>query len=132
MPVDVLPGPVPAEVTALATGAGGVFDAAAAQDWNAAGSQLDGLHTAWSAVQGGPVPTQIRGLIDGGLTALADAVGARDPAAAGQAAVDVLRLGLDLRILRAVDRADIAKIDVVIAGLEDAADAAVATARPAR
>ncbi len=61
---------------------GAVADAAKAQNWAVAGTQLEGLRTAWTAVRGGDVPAQIRELMDGGLTALATVVAARDQAAA--------------------------------------------------
>jgi hypothetical protein len=113
VPADAVPGPMPAQAEAIAISAGDVFDAAFTQDWPAAGTHLALLRSAWGAVAGGDIPVRIRDLLNGRLTDLADAVGARDRSVAGQAAIDALRLGLDLQLRhRPTPEVDLARMDV--------------------
>lgn len=112
VPTDALPGPVPGELAAIATSAGALFDATRANDWTTAAAQLDGLHAAWTAVRGGDVPKQIRESLDSEVAVLTTAVGGRNPAAAGQAAINALRLGLDLQLRhRPSTDVDLARMD---------------------
>jgi len=44
VPADAVPGPMPAQVEAIAISAGALIGAASAQDWSAAGTHLVALH----------------------------------------------------------------------------------------
>lgn len=52
VPADAVPGPMPAQVEAIAISAGALFDVASTQDWSAAGTHLAALRAVWDAVAG--------------------------------------------------------------------------------
>ncbi|HEY3241706.1 MAG TPA: hypothetical protein VGL92_19245, partial [Acidimicrobiia bacterium] len=98
VPTDALPGAPPAELDALSTGAVAIFNAAGAGDWATASDGLGTLTGAWATYQAGEVPKLLGAQTKGALDALTSAVNARNPATARQAAVDLDRAILDLRL----------------------------------
>lgn len=98
VPTDALQGAPPAELAALSTGAVGVFEAVQAGDWAAASDTLATVAGAWAAYQAGEVPELFAAQAGEALTALTSAAQARNAAAAGQAAIDLARAGLDLQL----------------------------------
>ncbi|MFN2399723.1 MAG: hypothetical protein ABR543_13955 [Gemmatimonadaceae bacterium] len=56
VPTDALSGPPPAELNTLLAGAGSVFDAAAASDWQGASSTLGNMTAAWTTYRTGTFP----------------------------------------------------------------------------
>jgi hypothetical protein len=98
VPADALQGAPPAELEALSTGAVDVFEAAQAGDWAGASDTLGTVAGAWAAYQAGEVPELLAAQTSEALKALTSAVQARNAAAAGQAAIDLARAGLDLQL----------------------------------
>jgi hypothetical protein len=104
VPTDARSGGVPAELEVISTGAGDIFAAAEAGDWEAATTILEAMSTAWAAHQAtGTVPQlldiQMSQALDA-LTgnALMPAVEAHNPEGARHAALAVEMGGLDLQL----------------------------------
>jgi len=106
VPIDALPGPVPASLRTITSGATSVFDAALAGDWAAATSTVGAMNTAWNTFRAGGVPPMLEPPMRTALLALTAGVGARQTGAARQAAVEVYRASLDFK-LRHRPRAEI-------------------------
>ena len=98
VPTDALPGPPPAQLKTLLTGAYAIFDAAQSRKWRRASVTVRDMTTAWNTYQAGSVPPMIRPLMSDALNGLTRAVGARNRAKARQAAVDVAQQALDLQL----------------------------------
>ncbi len=98
VPIDALGGGTPAALSTLSNGADQVFDEAGLDDWGAALVTVNSMIFAWSGFSAGPQPPMLAAQMDTTLAALTAAVGAEQPAAARQAAIDVGRTALDFRL----------------------------------
>jgi hypothetical protein len=98
VPADELPGPVPAELEALSTGADAVFEQAPSKEWAAANRRVRKMSRAWRAFQAGEVPARLDARMSRALEGLVGALAARDAAEARHAAIDVAQAGLDLQL----------------------------------
>jgi hypothetical protein len=114
MPTDKVGGPQPRELADLATTAGTILTAVRSSDWTAAGQQLATITRLWEAHRatlGEQVP-KLAAQMNNVHKGLADAVAAKDRAAAQQAAVRVARATADLQLrfepVAAVDRGRLA------------------------
>ncbi len=106
VPTDALPGPPPEKLTALATSAEGILEAARIRDWPGAAATLERMRANWRSVRAGRPPGMIVARLDDSLIALKRAVQARRAGQVGQAAIDVAQSALDLE-LRYRPRAEI-------------------------
>lgn len=125
MPTDALPGPMPAELIALYSGAADIFAAAGTEDWNAVSTALDTTIAAWNTYRTGDVPAMIDSTMSLALGELVAAVNTHQPVESRQAAINVARSILDLQLsYRPVVEIDIALFDLWVAQiLVDAAAA---------
>ena len=115
VPTDTLPGPIPAELAVISTGAADIFDRAQSGDWNAAFASVDAMITAWDTHQAGDVPRMLDAQMSGAIVVLVAAVDARQPAEARQAAIGVARACLDLQLqYRPPAEIDLARFDLCI------------------
>ncbi len=119
VPTDALAEPSPAELETLLTGATDIFDAAEAEDWNAASATLKAMTAAWATFrEGSSVPPMLEAQMNRALDALAGdalvpAVDARNPAGARKAAIDVAQASLDLQLRhRPIAEIDLARFDL--------------------
>ena len=118
VPTDSLSGPIPSELDALSSGALDIFEAAQSNDWNAASATLEKMSNAWETYRKGEVPKKIEPRMSDALAALAEAVDARNTEQARQAAIDVGRWSLDLRLqYRPQTEIDLARMDLWAAQL---------------
>jgi len=98
IPTDALPEPTPEELITLHDRAMDAFDAAAADDWDAAAQALDDLTAAWETIGAGEVPLPIEPIVTDALAALGGAIDGQDADAARQAAFGVAESALDLQL----------------------------------
>jgi hypothetical protein len=98
VPIDAVSQSPPAELEALTAGAASVFGAAQSGAWDEAQASTGTMTGAWGTLQAGGVPKLLDEQMSRNLDKLAAAVTARDPATARQAAIDVSRAGLDVRL----------------------------------
>ena len=98
VPADAVPGPPPAELRTVSSGAAEVFRAAQSKDWTAASTALTTMTGAWKTFSAGEVPKRLRAQMSGALAGLAQPVGARNRVKTSQAALDVANAGLDLQL----------------------------------
>jgi hypothetical protein len=113
VPIDALPQPVPGELDALSAGSAAVFGAARTGDWPAAEEELDRLTEAWGTLAKSGAPPLLATQTTDALDSVSRAVGARDRAEAGQAAVALARASLDLQLRhRPAAQIDIARFDL--------------------
>jgi hypothetical protein len=99
IPIDALPGPLPAELTDLGDVARAAFDAAGAADWPAAGAALARMTTAWTEHTGArDVPPRLIAPTDAALKELTLALTAQDGYRARDAALLALQCVLDLQL----------------------------------
>jgi hypothetical protein len=98
VPTDALPGLPPKELEMLSSEAAEIFDAVQAEDWEAAAAAAEEVATAWDEFRAGGVPPLLQPVTDSAVTALAEAVEAQESADARQAAIDVARASLDLKL----------------------------------
>lgn len=98
IPEDALPGLPPKELETLATGATDIFDAAQAEEWEAAEATVEEMSAAWDVFGGGQVPPRLETQMDGALEELGAAVKGRDQGEARQATLKVLQASLDLQL----------------------------------
>jgi hypothetical protein len=118
VPTDALSEPLPAELTAMATAAMDVFDAAGSGGWKAASASVGDMAAAWETYRAGGVPRLIEPEISAGLEALAGAIDARRADPARRAAIDVARLSFDLQLrYRPASEVDLARMDLWAAQL---------------
>ncbi len=106
VPTDALPGPTPAELGTLSSGAAEIFDAAQSEAWDAASAAVGTMTGAWDTFRAAGVPPMLEVQMSGALAAVVEAVAAREPAEARQAAIDVALASLDFQ-LRHRPRAEI-------------------------
>jgi hypothetical protein len=109
VPTDALPGPAPAALQTLSTGAEGVVGSAQAEDWNGATATLARMTAAWAALRAGGVPPLLETQMDDAFRRLVAAIKAHRPVRAGLAAIDVGQANLDVALRyrppAAIDRA---------------------------
>jgi hypothetical protein len=104
VPTDARPGGAPAELDTVTNGAGDLFAAAGAGDWETATATLAAMSAAWDAHRaGGQVPPLLDVQMSQALDALAGnplmpAVTAGNAEGARNAALDVQMAGLDLEL----------------------------------
>ena len=98
VPTNALSGGVPAELTALQSGANRVLDAARSRDWRAASASVDEMRAAWERFRAGEVPRLIEPWVTQELRSLAGKLDSHDAVGARQAAIDVARWSLDLQL----------------------------------
>jgi hypothetical protein len=112
LPIDGAGTAPPAGLAGLPGAAQAVAGAAAANRWPAASAQAGAMAAAWNQAKPG-TPKLLAGQMTGALDGLARAVGDRDPARAGQAALALEQAALDLQ-LRHRDPAevDLARLDL--------------------
>ncbi len=113
VPADALPGLPPKELETLSGGAAEIFDAAQAEDWEAAAAEAGGMTEAWDAFKAAGVPTMIETELQGGLDALVAAIEARDVEGTRQATLRVALPTLDLKLRhRTAAETDLDLLDV--------------------
>jgi hypothetical protein len=114
VPTDALPGPPPAELETLSSGAARIFWAARARQWNDASETAEEMADAWAAFQAlGFVPPLLDAEMETALEDLEESIDARDAAATRQASIDVARTSLDLQLRHlSRDEIDMAQIDL--------------------
>jgi hypothetical protein len=109
VPTDALPGPAPAALQTLSTGAAGVVGSAHAEDWSGTTATVARMTAAWGGVRAGGVPPLLEAQMDDAFGRLAGAIKARRPVRAGLAAIDMGQARLDLALRyrppAAIDRA---------------------------
>jgi len=98
VPTDTLPGPVPADLATVSTGADEIFETASAKDWRAISTVSESIVSAWDQHRSGDVPELLAMQMDVALDALASAIDSKDQAAVMQAAVDVGDASTDLQL----------------------------------
>jgi hypothetical protein len=113
VPTDALPGPAPAELETIASGADEIFADAQSGDWSATSVTFRSISVAWKQLRAGKVPTRLDGQMNRALKALDRAVAARDRSRVGHAALDVAGAGLDLELqYRPPVEIDMARFDL--------------------
>lgn len=113
VPTDTLPGPPPAELATLTTGAASIVAAAQQNDWRAASATLDSVLAAWNRYRAGDVPRLLDADMSAALVFLVAAVDARQPLDASDAAIDVGRVALDFELRhRPVAEIDLARFEL--------------------
>ena len=113
IPADALPGPVPAELTALTDGALSVFNTADGKDWKPAAESVKVMKAAWETVSAGDLPKPIKPLLGEALKSLAGAVEKRNAGMARQAAIETARWAFDLQLRhRPVVEINLARFDL--------------------
>jgi hypothetical protein len=113
VPTDAHSGPLPAQLTTLATAIGAAHDAVGRNDWDAAVTATAAVGKAWDAYRSGGVPEVLDKQTTRDVNALAAAVAARKPAPAHQAALRVAQDGLDLKLpYQPVVTTDLARLDL--------------------
>ena len=98
VPTDALPGPAPAQLTSISAAALTVFDAAGREDRTGGAAAQKAVQQAWQAYRSGQVPQMLGKQMSAAVAALTAAVTAEAPEEARQAALDVARASLDLRL----------------------------------
>ncbi|HEV8357073.1 MAG TPA: hypothetical protein VGQ17_09955 [Gemmatimonadales bacterium] len=120
VPIDALPGGMPAALTTVLRGARRAFEAARAGDWAGASTEFDAVSTAWATYRSGGVPPLLEPLMQEALDDLEKAITRRNSVLARQAALDVLLNGLDLslrhrsRVAVDVDRLELWTLQLVL------------------
>jgi hypothetical protein len=125
VPTDALPGPPPAALTRISTGAAEIFEADGAMDWANASSAVEEMSAEWAAFHSGETPELLAGQMTDALDSLERAVRAREPADSRLAAIGVAVAGLDLQLRhRAPAEVDLARLDLQAArlGIDAAAE----------
>jgi hypothetical protein len=98
VPTNALAGGVPAELTALQSGANRLLDAAQSRDWPAASASVDEMTAAWRRFRAGEVPRLIEPWMTRALDSLAKHVDSHHAAGVRQAAIDLGQWSLDLQL----------------------------------
>ena len=98
VPADALPGPTPAELDLLSSGADDALNTVRSRDWKATSATVQKMTSAWRTFRGGEVPQRLGVRMDQALGTLTAAVGARNSRTAPQAALDVANASLDLQL----------------------------------
>jgi hypothetical protein len=117
VPTDTVPGPVPADLALLSSGALEVLGAIEDNRWEQASAQVDEMVSAWERYAGGDVPVLIEPVMNQAIEVLVAEVEAKD-AAAGQAAIAVAHSSADLQLrYRPVAEVDLARFDLWLSQL---------------
>ncbi|HZI90172.1 MAG TPA: hypothetical protein VFD31_00925, partial [Thermoleophilaceae bacterium] len=98
VPTDALKGSPPTALKALSRAAHDVIDPARSGNWKAASTGSRAASRAWAAYQREQVPPRLATEMNRALKALSSAIGKRDRARAGTAAIDVVQSALDLEL----------------------------------
>ena len=98
VPVDAVPGPLPAELVGVNRAAARAFDAATAGQWPKAVKETDRATAAWDAYSRRGVPRALHAAMSEALAGLATTVDAQSTALARSSALDVAQAGLDLQL----------------------------------
>jgi hypothetical protein len=98
VPTDAASRSQPPELNALSKGADDLLDPAIAGNWKSAADAQSATRRAWNVYRQGEVPPRLAAEMDLALESLHAAIGARDRAAAGTAAIDVAQSTLDLEL----------------------------------
>jgi len=98
VPTDALDGPPPDELVATSETADQAYEAIRSGDWAAASAALEPLAGDWATYSEGEVPPFLAAEMDRAQQELGAAIEARDPEAAGTAAIDVAQSALDLQL----------------------------------
>lgn len=98
VPEDALPGLPPKELETLSEGGAEIFDAAQAEDWEAAAATIEEMSDAWDTFKEGEVPPMLEAEMDDALEELVAAVEGEDQEEARQSAIDVMQASLDLQL----------------------------------
>jgi hypothetical protein len=114
VPTDALPGPTPAELEAMSSGADDIFVAMTSADWAAATDAGAAMASAWGTYQRtGDAPARLVAPTDRALRNLATALNDRDPAGTSATAFDVALATLDLQLpYRAPAEIDVARFEL--------------------
>jgi hypothetical protein len=118
VPTDALPGPPPAELTGISTGAEEIFEAGGAIDWTNASSAVEEMGADWASFRTAEVPELLAGQMNDALVSLERAVRARNAVDSRLAAVGVAVASLDLQLRhRPPAEIDLARLDLQAATL---------------
>ncbi len=98
IPIDALPGFPPKQLETLSGGASEIFEAAQAEDWEAASAAVGEMTAAWDDYKTSDVPPLLENQMGEALVALGTAVEAQEGANARQTAIDAARAALDLKL----------------------------------
>jgi hypothetical protein len=98
VPIDALPGPPPAELELLSTGAQGILESARVEDPLAVSTTFERMNAAWKTLRREQQPPLVADTMDVAMRSLQRAVRAERFAAVAQAAVDVGQPILDLKL----------------------------------
>ncbi len=113
IPEDALPGLPPKQLEALTAGGTEIFDAAQAEDWEAAAAAAEEMMGAWNTFKEGEVPPRLKTQMDGALEELGAAVEGRDQGETRQSTLKVLQASLDLRLrYRTAAETDLESLDL--------------------
>ncbi|MEO6025492.1 MAG: hypothetical protein ABIR79_01310 [Candidatus Binatia bacterium] len=114
VPTDALPGPAPAALDTLTTGAGAIFDAALAKQWASVPNTLLAMNTAWASHRAtGAVPLRLEEPTDLALQKLTRVARGRNRRATLQRSLDMLLASLDLQLqFHAVTDVDISRFEL--------------------
>jgi hypothetical protein len=99
VPTDVLPGPVPAELTALSNGADRIFAAVKSKNWKAAAAAAEEMSSAWKTYNAtGEVAARLRAPMKRALRGLSSATGSRNAIKSRSSVLAVADAALDLQL----------------------------------
>jgi hypothetical protein len=99
VPTDALPGPLPADLRTLGSGALRVLHSSRSAHWGAADTITENLRHAWARYSAGDtVPVRLENPMDRALSLLERAVTARARVATSVASIDVAQAALDLEL----------------------------------
>ncbi len=98
VPTDAVGVAAPRELDMLASGAVDAFEQASTDEWDAASETVASLTAVVDALDAAGLPGLLADQLSAALEGLAVEVDARDPEAAGQAAIDTLQAALDLAL----------------------------------
>ena len=98
VPTDALPGPLPAALQRLDTGASGMLASIEADDWRSARATLRRIHAARTALRGAGRPPLIAAALDRTLAELIAAVRRHRTLTALSSALDLQQSALDLQL----------------------------------
>ncbi|MEK6253025.1 MAG: hypothetical protein AABM43_14075, partial [Actinomycetota bacterium] len=98
VPTDALKGSPPAALEVLSRAAHDVIGPARSGNWKSASTGSKAASRAWAAYRREQVPPRLAAEMNRALKALSSAIGKRDRARAGTAAIDVAQSALDLEL----------------------------------
>ena len=110
---DAATGAEPTELATIQASAAASFEAVALKHWSEAVTEVDKMKAAWKTYRARGVPRLIEPQMTAKLDVLSGAVAARDLGRSRQAAIDIARLSLDLRLrYRPAAEIDLARFDL--------------------